>query len=298
MVLQWIYPRGGGGFARRYLRYRQDMFQKGRESDAFPITPLTLFDFSRHDDYMDARRVQEKNADGWRVSDDSVIGGFSKASASILQTKDEYRRHLAGETASDPSSLEKETRDTMGEEEVKDDFTPFLRWEGNLDTAVGLQSDAQRSGFAFLKSPEYPFEGAGLQGLYNSLEITCRADDRLYTVNLQVSSYIPDDMYQGHIQSAPADHEPGEKDDHLRFHKLILPFKAFRLTAFGRAREHERELDDKINIKSIGVTLMDNTDGDFVFDLACIRAVNVFKGEVFEGPPADSKPVTETATSS
>jgi hypothetical protein len=307
MVLRWILPRNGGGWARRYLRYRQDLWRTSMEGDSFPCTPLTLFDFGRHDDAVDASQIQEKQSDGWRVSDDRVIGGFSEASATMIRTKADYRRYLAGEDAMpisdeqipEPNGEHAENADDDSKTETStNEFTPFIRWEGSLDTTIGLRSDVQRSGFTALRSPEFPFDGASLQGLYNALEITCRTDGRMYTVNLKVSSFIPDDVFQGHIRMPPADVDKEVNDDGLYFDKLVLPFTDFRLTAYGRERECSRELDDNITIKSIGVTLMDGQDGDFAFDLARIRAVNTHKGAVFEGPPTEkSKDADENAAS-
>jgi hypothetical protein len=45
-------------------------------------------------------------------------------------------------------------------------------------------------------------------------------------------------------------------------------------------RHSQRILDGAVNIESIGFTLMDGKDGDFVFDLVSLRAVNVLEGEV------------------
>ena len=76
-------------------------------------------------------------------------------------------------------------------------------------------------------------------------------------------------------------------DDHpyyghppLGFQRYILPFKNFVLTSRGRMRHSQRILDGAVNIESIGFTLMDGKDGDFVFDLVSLRAVNVLEGEV------------------
>jgi hypothetical protein len=52
------------------------------------------------------------------------------------------------------------------------------------------------------------------------------------TVNLKVSSFIPDDVFQGHIQMSPTDSDM-EEEDGLKFDKF-LPFTDFRLTAYGR----------------------------------------------------------------
>jgi hypothetical protein len=308
MVLQWILPRNGGGWARRYLNYRQGIFTTSMEGDFFPPTPLTLFDFGRHDDAVDASQIQEKKSDGWRVSDDRVIGGFSEASATMIRTKDDYRRYLDGESV---ASMAAEQTPEPNVEHTEDDdsktatssneFTPFIRWEGSLDTTIGVRSEVQRSGFTAIRSPEFPFDGASLQGLYNALEITCRSDSRLYTVNLKVSTFIPDDVFQGHIQMSATDSDMEEEEDGLKFDKFVLPFADFRLTAYGRERESTRELDGKIKIQSIGLTLMDGQNGDFIFDLARIRAVNMHEGAVFEGPPTPqlekSKPTVEDTAS-
>jgi len=78
-----------------------------------------------------------------------------------------------------------------------------LHWEGLVDTTVGLESKVDKAGFAALRSPEFPFEGLDLQGGYDALEITCRTDARVYTVNLVVNSFLPnEDMYQGHIMGS------------------------------------------------------------------------------------------------
>jgi hypothetical protein len=294
MALQWIFPRNGGGWARRYLRYRSNIYRTSMEGDLNPPSPLTLFDFADHDDAVDASQIKEKISDGWRVSDDRVIGGSSEASATMIRTKDDYRRYLAGESVL-PISAE-QNPESDGEHPEDDDsktdstrsgneFVPFIRWEGSLDTTIGLRSDVQRSGFTAIRSPDFPFDGASLQNLYNALEITCRSDSRLYTINLKVSSFIPDDVFQGHIQRLPTDPNMEEQEDGFTFDKFVLPFTDFRLTARGREREQARVLDDQITIKSIGLTLMDGKDGDFIFDLARVRAVNMHEGAVFEGPP-------------
>jgi hypothetical protein len=56
----------------------------------------------------------------------------------------------------------------------------------------------------------------------------------------------------------------------------------------GRHREVFRELDDRVCIESVGVALMDGKNGGFQFDLARIRAVNLYEGTVFEKPSEDS----------
>ena len=101
-------------------------------------------------------------------------------------------------------------------------------------------------------------------------------------MNLIVDSYFPDDMYQVTIAEPPT-HPPGAiicDKTGGPFSKVILPFLSFVLTSGGRVREVQRKLDGRIKIETIGITLMDGEDGDFEFDLARIRAVNYFDGEI------------------
>lgn len=293
MVLRWILPGEGGGHVRRYLRFRKAILNRiVNNNDMHPAPPVPLFDFVHPDDAVDAAKVQVRDRDAWRLSDDRVIGGFSESVATFIASMDELQRHRSGEEFESVALRQRKPPPTPSAEEDGGDlketgFTPFLRWSGNLDTTVGLQSTVQRSGFAALRSPQFPLDGANLQGLFNALEIVCRSDGRMYTVNLKVSTSIPDDLYQGHIQSSRAafDSSGNLTGD---FESFVLPFVDFRLTSRGRQREVSRELDDKVCIESVGIALMDGKDGSFQFDLARIRAVNLLDGTVFENEPDKS----------
>jgi|UniRef100_A0A8J9X6I5 hypothetical protein len=267
--------RQGGGWMRRYLRVRKDiLLAQWTTPDRYPCAPISLFDFSNHDDYLDAIKVHEKDQDGWRISDDRVIGGFSEASAFMVRTNNDLATIASGETPNpvlDAQQFydEQDVNKNESTSKNKKPLTSFLRWQGTIDTEIGLQSDAQRSGFAALRSPEFFYGGANLCGLYSALELLCRTDGRSYTINLKVASSIPDDIYQGTVEI------PASSDT---FSSIVLPFSEFGLTARGRDREIHRELDDDVSLESIGVAIMDGRNGDFRFDLAKIRAVNIVDG--------------------
>jgi hypothetical protein len=103
-----------------------------------------------------------------------------------------------------------ENSDAPEEEEEEDDndFVPFVRWKGTIDTRVDETSDVQRSGFCAIRSPEFPFGGADLGGRYNGMEFMVCSDGRPYSVNLKVESFIPEDLFQCFISITPT-MEPG-----------------------------------------------------------------------------------------
>lgn len=325
----------GGGSLRRFLAIRQHLFRDKLYDDRPIRGPITLFDFRRPDDVADLREslLPAKNRrrgifSGWRVSDDSVIGGYS---SSLMEFHEGYETRGGNNT-----------NNTIA--------PPFLRWSGKLSTEINRHShlarNITRSGFAAIFTPEFPL-GAPLGNKYRALEICCRTDGRTYAVNLKVESYFPEDMYQGFIsgtgQNTINDKATEEKNltdvddnaeaddntqtsvegqeeeqpildvrEHIKarqkiissqdpnnhpyhghppagFQRLILPFKDFALTSRGRMRFTQRDLDGAVNIESIGFTLMDGKDGDFCFDLVSLRAVNIMGGEVVGTKEDDAK---------
>lgn len=214
-----------------------------------PMKPLSIYDFTRADDVADVRSVGfGSTKGGWRLSDDEVIGGFSRGNIQLIDR----------ENQTEDEQLQKQRRQ------------PFIRWTGNIDTRIGPKSRAKRSGFCALRCPEFPF-GVPLSN-YNALELKCKSDGRVYTVNLKVSSYFPDDLYQALITV--------EKQKGNDFLTVVLPFSDFTLTSSGVIRETQRYLDGGIHLENLGLTIMDDNDGPFQFDLARIRAVNYVDGVI------------------
>mmetsp|Transcript_28227 Transcript_28227/g.40336 ORF Transcript_28227/g.40336 Transcript_28227/m.40336 type:complete len:353 (+) Transcript_28227:41-1099(+) len=326
MVRQLFLPAEGGGSLRRFLAIRKHLFRDKWHDDRPIRGPISLFDFRRPDDVADLREslLPAKSRSGgilsgWRVSDDSVIGGFS---SSLMDFHEGHEK--------------------KGDNNNHTIAPPFLRWSGKLSTEINRNShlarNVTRSGFAAIFTPEFPL-GAPLGSKYKALEICCRTDGRTYAVNLKVESYFPEDMYQGFISGTgqstiiadnATEKVQTEADDitktdentqiisvdehaeeqpildvreHLKarqqiissqdpnnhpyhgyppagFQRLILPFTDFALTSRGRMRHTQRDLDGSVNIESLGFTLMDGNDGDFCFDLVSLRAVNLMAGEV------------------
>jgi len=167
MVRQLILPKEGGGPWRRFAGIWGKLY-RDKWNDSRPFRgPVPLFDLRRSDDAADVREISRQTRirglyPGWRVSDDSVIGGFSSSKIELKEP---------------------------------DSGPPYVRWRGNLSTKVDHQSNlarnVTRSGFASVMTPEIPLS-APLENRYQALEICCRTDGRTYAVNLHCETYFPD----------------------------------------------------------------------------------------------------------
>lgn len=276
---------------KRWIRFQQAMNKKRWfELDRERNGPITLFDFSTLEDAADAASVEEDsdNKTVWRTTNDSIIGGYSRAKMQLVRTSEEYDKIRKGiEFTHTPSDWDQITKEDDASEDEDDDerdnvlqsdqaFTPFIRWAGTLDTRVNKEKKVERSGFCTIFSPEFPMGGVDLGGRYNGIEVMCRSDGRPYSLNLKVESFIADDLFQCFINIPPTI-EPGSQDCQVtggRFDKVVFLFDHFVATAGGKLRARQRKLDNSVKIQSIGITLMDGTNGDFEFDLSRIRAVN------------------------
>ena len=295
-----------GNQVKRWLRFQQAINKKRWfELDREKNGPITLFDFSTIEDAFDASSVEEnsKNKSVWRTVDDSIIGGHSRAKMELVKSSNDYQRIMKGEELKQNISLWEQNID----EDIEDlrtqknsswdtdkevyngtdnnyddcvysckDFVPFIRWKGTIDTRVNKEKKVQRSGFCTILSPEFPWGGVDLGGRYNGIEIMCRSDGRPYSLNLKVESFIADDLFQCFINIPPTIGHESEVCHTTggKFDRVVFLFQHFVATAGGRFRARQRSLDNSIKIESIGITLMDGTDGDFEFDLSRVRAVN------------------------
>lgn len=288
---------------KRWMRFQKAMNKKRWfELDREKNGPITLFDFSTVEDAVDAALVEENshNKNVWRTTNDSIIGGYSRAKMKLVRTGEDYKRitnglepilmslwdqdqdHLSDQIEND--DIDNNNKDmnrgkddeTDHHDQAGDDFAPFVRWKGTIDTRVNKEKKVQRSGFCTVLSPDFPMGGVDLGGRYNGLEIMCRSDGRPYSLNLKVESFITDDLFQCFI-NIPATIEPGTEVCSAtggKFDRVVFLFHHFVVTSGGRFRARQRSLDNSVKIQSIGITLMDGSDGNFEFDLSRIRAVN------------------------
>mmetsp|Transcript_12096 Transcript_12096/g.18298 ORF Transcript_12096/g.18298 Transcript_12096/m.18298 type:complete len:379 (+) Transcript_12096:29-1165(+) len=234
-----LFPTEGGAL-RRWIQMRKEMFehalihQKNQASiesmsqNALTsyMRPLVVFNFCRINDRADARSADiGTNKGGWRISDDEVIGGFSRGTLELWKYGSESGRGLGvvgGPVKVEELKAEQEKDDRTEEnsemsmvENQNDDNTTaiddddgeqhFIRWSGNIDTRIGPKSRAKRSGFCAIRCPEFPFGGIPVGTKYNALEFNLRSDGRAYTLNLKTDSYFEDDLYQCMITVSPDD---------------------------------------------------------------------------------------------
>jgi hypothetical protein len=174
---------------RRWLRFKEAMWDKSYDIRHQLKGPVTLFDFSDMHDAADAEKVDlTGRKKGWRISDDETIGGFSWCQMKLIQSSEDYQefvksRKSKGDGTGDVDSsevddaldvvnendeqnsliIESSTIDRENiEEEIESasEFVPFIRWWGHIDTRVGMNTLVQRSGFCAIRSPEFLWNGA------------------------------------------------------------------------------------------------------------------------------------------
>ena len=189
MVLSLLPDKGGP--LRRFLNLRRILYSSAYYDDRPLPGPLPIIDFrSPHDaaDLVSSLTAKRRGVwAGWRVSDDSVIGGSSTSVLSYVDGSQDGHN------------------------------VPHLHWTGNISTKINHSNPKSRhitrSGFAAIMTPEFPL-GIPLGNKYGGLEICCRTDGRMYAVNLKVETYFPEDLYQGFIGGEGLVTEGVDVDDH------------------------------------------------------------------------------------
>jgi len=267
-------------------KLRKELFIKNfKENEYRYKSPITLIDFHREGDATDAIRAHASSKfGGWRISDDGTIGGKSKAILRLIKSEKDltlfqdvpWQKHLEMDEKKE-DELDFFEKDGSSIENVKNgnNFTPFIRWKGEIDTTLPKENrEINRSGFCTIQSPSFSGFLGSMILPYNAIEIVCRSDGRNYFVNLKIDSWLPDNMIQAVIRTKPSMHP---NDDFFTF---VLPFRNFVQTCGGRIRSAQLRIEDKIAIEHFGLTLADGDDGEFEFDLARVRAINYFDGEI------------------
>mmetsp|Transcript_24408 Transcript_24408/g.36218 ORF Transcript_24408/g.36218 Transcript_24408/m.36218 type:complete len:287 (-) Transcript_24408:181-1041(-) len=276
MVWNRIFPGSGGGYARRWLRITEAKFRK-RRIDRSLKGPITLFDFSNPDDAADASRTEKDG--GWKLSDDQVIGGYSEAALTVIPSH-EQQMELDQKRSNPRSGTQKFTYTDSNES-----FRPFIRWQGQLDTRIGASSTAHRSGFCAIKSPTFGTAASFNAFGYNAIEVTCRSSSkRDFTINVEISTMLPGlELYQN-VLSVPEEWTENKRRT-IRiaqdgFVTVISPLKDFESISRNRLRDLHTNISLGADLDSFGIILKDGVTGDFTFDLAKVRLMNFYHGEI------------------
>jgi hypothetical protein len=148
-------------------------------------------------------------------------------------------------------------------------------FRGSLSTEVGgaAKHGFHRSGYCAVRSTlPLPHEDVSD---YDALEILYKAKQpRQFTINVQPQSFIPDDLYQGFLVV-----EPRDVDQWLT---ALLPFERLLLTGRGQVKVDQRIFDHGA-IKSVGLLLRGEQQGDFELQLKYVKAVVI--GDEYDADP-------------
>lgn len=269
-------PWKNGGRMRRWIKAKDQLIARRGRTDHLVKGPITLMDFTDWHDCCDVINSSDSlEDDGWVVTGDEMFGGRSRSTATLIRTPEDFERVKRGDK---PVPLFDEKGKAQNKDLVVRGFTPFVRWQGRLDTSIPPESNVDRSGFCAAMFLHYPFDGLTLN--YNALELTCKLDHRKYTIAMSIATMFPDELYKCTI----SDNEPSGG-----FKRIVIPFKNFVLTRYGTMVEVQRTIDCEIDFLYAGITIMDGVDGDFSLDLAKIRVVNYHDGEIW-GEDDDEAP--------
>mmetsp|Transcript_5080 Transcript_5080/g.5871 ORF Transcript_5080/g.5871 Transcript_5080/m.5871 type:complete len:243 (+) Transcript_5080:212-940(+) len=203
-----------------------------------------LFDFSS--------RSSVEMFEDWHVWTDKGYGGKSTATfqpkfTSLVSDK-EWKASL------------KESKSSEGKDVTTMESNAAV-FSGTLST-VNTRADVARTGFAAARAhlPWYVQDVSDFEGL----SIRFKSDGRRYNINITPESFFSDDLYQGFLLVGPE-----HKD---KWVTASLPFENLLLTGNGRIKEYQRALDHS-ELRSIGVSIADNEEGDFKLEIEWIRAV-------------------------
>eukprot|EP01082_Thalassiosira_pseudonana_P002803 g2673.t1 g2673 contig12:585405-586623(-) len=279
MVRQLLFPKEGGGFLRRFIGIRLRLYKDAWSDDRPLRGPMSLFDFRQRDDAADLRSsIHAKRRGvfpGWRVSDDSVIGGFSTSKMEFIDESQaiEDDRTREGSTSATVILRWRFAVVLTGEHTL----SIYMLRQCFLRTCTKDLSLGVEGGSTIRPRPIANEDStAAASTSEKASEIKTVPDEP--SQSLDVRDYLK--SRQNRVASIDPSLNPKSGFPPVGFQRLILPFRDFALTSRGRMRQTQRDLDGAVNIESIGFTLMDGKDGDFTFDLVSLRAVNVLEGDV------------------
>ncbi|KAI8071738.1 complex I intermediate-associated protein 30-domain-containing protein [Gongronella butleri] len=146
-------------------------------------------------------------------------------------------------------------------------------FHGRLSLDLPANPDIKQSGYAAIRSKAQPSSMFGTPcwdtSLFRYLALRVRGDKRKYFVNIQTDGVIQTDLYQHRLFLR----SPGE------WETIMIPFRDFILTNNGVIQEQQIDMYRE-KVKTVGLSIMDKTEGPFRIDIEWIKAMNT---ELTEG---------------
>ncbi|ORX58821.1 NADH:ubiquinone oxidoreductase complex I intermediate-associated protein 30 [Hesseltinella vesiculosa] len=140
-------------------------------------------------------------------------------------------------------------------------------FHGRLSLDLPANTEIKQSGYAAIRSktPESSMFGTPCwdTSLFRYLALRVRGDQRKYFVNIQTDGVIQTDLYQHRLFLRT----PGQ------WETVMIPFRDFILTNNGIIQEQQIEMFRE-KVKTVGISIMDKTDGPFRIDIEWIKAMN------------------------
>ena len=144
------FPRRGGGWGRRWLDLQQSLLHKQWMNPLLePYPPLSLFDLTGNNPHhvADARVVHESDFDGWRISDDGVMGGYSTCQATLIEPK------TATTTVSSMSQLQQQSSIINNQTTTTKKTTPTIQEQSSNEEKTNSLSSSSASSSSSSSTP-------------------------------------------------------------------------------------------------------------------------------------------------
>eukprot|EP00040_Diaphanoeca_grandis_P041872 m.263682 g.263682 ORF g.263682 m.263682 type:complete len:292 (-) comp51583_c0_seq1:30-905(-) len=157
-----------------------------------------------------------------------------------------------------------------GESDAQLEFNTdgYTTFQGVLSTKAPADKALVRSGYCYLqsktKTPTLFGESFTDLSIHNGFELEIRGDGRVYMLNIRTDGMQREDLFQCGIYTRGGP----------LWQTIQIPFCDFLLTSLGYL-QNEQSPVDTTTIRSIGIGLADELDGEFKLDIKSIKAVTL-----------------------